>query len=74
MAYPADTLDTQFGKVITHCQQFVSVKHQIGRIYLDILRLSTSVPTGKQPDLVGHKYTGFARKNILRDGSDEDGN
>ena len=57
MAYPADTLDTQFGKVITHCQQFVSVKHQIGRIYLDILRLPTSVPTGNQPDFVGYKYT-----------------
>ena len=62
MAYPADTLDTQFGQIITHCQQFIPVKHQVGRVYFDILWLPTRVPTRKQTDLTGYKYADLSER------------
>ena len=56
MPHPADALYTQLGQVVTDGQQLIPMKHQIGRIYLDILRSTASISAGKQSHPACHKH------------------
>lgn len=50
-------LDTHFRKIVAHSQQFITGKHQIGRIHLDITRLAQSKPTLYQTYRCGSENT-----------------
>ena len=45
MSYSPDLLDTQFRKIIAHSKQFITMKHQIGRIYFYLLPFTAGQTT-----------------------------
>ena len=57
MSYSPDLLDTQFCKIIAHSKQFITMKHQIGRIYFYLLPFTAGQTTLYQPQAGRGKHT-----------------
>ena len=60
MPHTTNTLDSQLRQIITHCQQFIAMQHQIRRIHFNILLLSACITPGEQTYPTGYEYANLS--------------